>query len=62
MTHTPADRDADAKTVTPPHRYDYDEPGAVEAIRPTIDALARICDRVATKKAQRAEPAAEDAA
>ena len=56
-TRTPADRDPEAQPVA--SRFDYDAPGAVDAARPTIDALAKIADRVARKQAQRTEPAAD---
>lgn len=61
MKRTPAERDPEAVATDAPLRYDYRADGAPEAIRPTIDALARTLDRIATKKAQR-DAAAEDAA
>ena len=49
---TPAPADPEAIPATRPLRYDWRAEGAVEAIAPTIDRLARICDRIAQRKAQ----------
>lgn len=49
---TPASDDPEAIPATRPLRYDWQAEGAVDAIRPTIDRLARICDRIAQRKAQ----------
>ena len=50
--HPPAPADPEAIPARRPLRYDWQADGATEAIRPTIDALARICDRIAQRKAQ----------